>query len=562
MNASSALSHFAGRAAAWLFCGLAAAGCGSRDGLGTDAPDASRPGAPVTVDCGRSTQYTAPRQTLELVASAASESPVVATGWRFVEGPGEATLEPQVGDRTLFTPSVVGNHLLRYEATNADGLVASCDVTVEVVVGPPVAICPEGEFRTPVGSAVLLEGSGFDDDAVVAYQWDVVRSVAGATPTLQPRTEAVTQFESDAAGEYLVRLTVYDQEGASDDCFVPVTVTDRPTVMCPEGPIAAPTRRPVVIEATIMDDGSVVRETWEVVTRPTRSSANPVPATMRRTTLTPDRVGEYRLRFTAEDADGYTDSCEVTVIGTETPPTLMCPAVIETTPLTPTAVVGTAVDDGEIRSAGWSVVGAPMGSNADAPRPPDNLRTVFTPDIAGDYTLRLQVQDDSGHLESCTTVVRAIATEGLRVEIFWDTNGTDMDTHLLHPEARSWNSNLDCYYANCVGGRLSWSAPGRADDPSLDIDDVDGFGPENINIMTPAQGTYRVGVHSYRGDGRVTVRIYCGGSASTPRRTFGPVRLSRTDLLWRVADVTITPTGCVIDELGSVTGFSGSSEPR
>ena len=69
MNASSALSHFAGRAAAWLLCGLAAAGCGSRDGLGTDAPDASRPGAPVTVDCGRSTQYTAPRQTLELLAT-------------------------------------------------------------------------------------------------------------------------------------------------------------------------------------------------------------------------------------------------------------------------------------------------------------------------------------------------------------------------------------------------------------------------------------------------------------------------------------------------------------
>src|SRR5690606_29907608 len=123
-----------------------------------------------------------------------------------------------------------------------------------------------------------------------------------------------------------------------------------------------------------------------------------------------------------------------------------------------------------------------------------NVRTVYTPDIAGDYTLRLRVQDDSGHLAECTTIVRAVATEGLRVEIFWDTNGTDMDTHLLHPNARTWNSNLDCYYGNCIGG-LSWSDPGRADDPSLDIDDVDGFGPENINIMTPAAGTYRVGVH-------------------------------------------------------------------
>ncbi len=548
--------------AAWWLLAVVAAGCGARDGISTEAPDAARPGQPVEVDCGRGTQFTAPRQTLELVGVATSESPIVETGWRFIEGPSDVTLEPPVGERALFTPSVVGRHVVRFRAANADGLVAECDVTVEVVVGPPVAICPEEAFRTPVGSSVLLEGSGFDDDAVVAYQWDVVRTVAGAMPVLAPRTEAVTQFESDTAGEYLVRLTVYDQEGATDDCFVPITVTDRPTVMCPEGPISAPTRQPVVIEATVMDDGAVVSEVWEVVTRPARSTANPAPPNNRRTTLTPDRVGEYRLRFTATDGDGFADSCEVTVIGTETPPTIMCPAVIETTPLTPTTVVGTAVDDGEIRSAGWSVVGAPMGSNAEAPRPPNNLRTVFTPDVAGEYTLRLQVQDDSGHLAECTTLVRAVATEGLRVEVFWNTNGTDMDTHLLHPDARSWNGSLDCYYANCQGSGLSWSAPGGADDPSLDIDDVNGFGPENINIMSPAAGTYRVGVHSYRGDGAVTVRIYCGGSATEPRRTFGPVRLSETDLLWRVADVTITGTTCVINEIGTVRDFARSGEPR
>ncbi|MBK7156220.1 MAG: hypothetical protein IPH72_31360 [Sandaracinaceae bacterium] len=102
---------------------------------------------------------------------ATSESPIVETGWRFIEGPGDVTLEPPVGERALFTPSVVGSHVVRFRAANADGLVAECDVTVSVVVGPPVAICPEEAFRTPVGSSVLLEGSGFDDDAVVAYQW-------------------------------------------------------------------------------------------------------------------------------------------------------------------------------------------------------------------------------------------------------------------------------------------------------------------------------------------------------------------------------------------------------
>ena len=42
------------------------------------------------------------------------------------------------------------------------------------------------------------------------------------------------------------------------------------------------------------------------------------------------------------------------------------------------------------------------------------------------------------------------------------------------------------------------------------------------SVEGPQNGTYRVGVHAYRGNGRVTVRIYCGGSTTTPRQTFGP----------------------------------------
>ncbi|MCB9610738.1 MAG: hypothetical protein H6716_29400 [Polyangiaceae bacterium] len=62
-----------------LLCVVVAfAGCGARDALDLSAPDASRPGASIQVDCGPWIQYTAPRQTLELVGSATSQSPIVA----------------------------------------------------------------------------------------------------------------------------------------------------------------------------------------------------------------------------------------------------------------------------------------------------------------------------------------------------------------------------------------------------------------------------------------------------------------------------------------------------
>ncbi len=48
------------------------------------------------------------------------------------------------------------------------------------------------------------------------------------------------------------------------------------------------------------------------------------------------------------------------------------------------------------------------------------------------------------------------------------------------------------------------------------MDDIEGVGPENINIQSPAPASYRVVVHDYPGSERwdaneVTVRIHIGG---------------------------------------------------
>lgn len=553
-----------------LFVALAGlmTACGSRSGIPDEAPDIGPEGAEIVVDCGRSLQFTAPRQALEVTGTAESEAPIVFQLWEMLQSPmrgmGMGAAFTMNGESSaLLVPEQTGLHLLQFTARNSDGNEATCQTTVEAIVGPPRALCPEEPLRTPVGSVVEVIGDGFDDDGVVAYQWDPVTAPEGATPVIVPRTQATTQFESDTAGPHVIRLTVYDADGASDSCLATINVTDRPTAICPESPVTAPTRQATPLVATVTDDGAVVRETWEILEQPPSSSPTLAPPDDRSTRFTPDRVGEYRVRFTAEDADGFTDSCEVRIVATPTPPTLTCPDVVNTRPLTETQIQATFVDDGSLGSARWTITSAPGGSTAQPPSPPSSLTTRFTPDVVGEYNLELQAEDDDGNAVQCTTLVRALATEGLRVEIFWNTSGTDMDTHLLHPQATNWNSDLDCYYANCLGGRLSWPAPGEADDPSLDIDDVNGFGPENINIMSPVNGTYRVGVHSFRGAGQVTVRIYCGGSTTEPREEFGPRSLRRTDLLWRVADVTTTASGdCTITELDSVSPFDRSAEPR
>ncbi len=148
-------------------------------------------------------------------------------------------------------------------------------------------------------------------------------------------------------------------------------------------------------------------------------------------------------------------------------------------------------------------------------------------DVAGTYEASLVVTNTNGQSSPpCVAQVEAIPNENFRIEMSWQNPGDDMDLHLLQAQpAGSPRTDGDCYYANCVsggwGGGLEWGVPGVADDnPALDLDDISGVGPENINIVDPAQapydGWYEVFVHDYPGSSYtpandVTVNIFLNG---------------------------------------------------
>jgi hypothetical protein len=235
-----------------------------------------------------------------------------------------------------------------------------------------------------------------------------------------------------------------------------------------------------------------------------------------------------------DDCNGVVDNGTCSV-----PPTITCPTPRTTAPLVGVTLSGVASDPdgGPIVSWVWTLVSAPAGATGTFGTP-NAQNTLFTPNLVGVYTIRLTVTDDEGQTATCTTTVTATGN-GIRVEVTWNTDGTDIDTHLLRMSSGSpwFNTPNDCYFGNL---RPSWDAVGTADDPRLDIDDTYGFGPENINIDSPVIGsTYRVGIHYWAGSPAttVTVRIYCGDISTTPVRTLTrTLTLGGTDF-WRVADV-------------------------
>ena len=240
-------------------------------------------------------------------------------------------------------------------------------------------------------------------------------------------------------------------------------------------------------------------------------------------------VAELPQLDTAEDVQEPPEEDTEDIEDTEEPPVEEVYPVAQcnvtpnpvTPPFTPATFDGSASYDPEdnlIVSYLWELVESPEGSAATFPYSSGIYIYDFYADLAGEYVGELTVTNNLGYSDSCQTVLEAVPAQNLWVEMFWEHSGDDMDLHLLAPGG-SLETDLDCYYANCALLGLDWGLPFVTEDnPKLDIDDIYGTGPENINIYSPqTDGVYTVYVHDYPGSvyagaNNVTVNIYLNGS--------------------------------------------------
>jgi len=97
------------------------------------------------------------------------------------------------------------------------------------------------------------------------------------------------------------------------------------------------------------------------------------------------------------------------------------------------------------------------------------------------HTVRVIAVSGSLTAEDTMTFSSLVPPMALRATLTWDTNETDVDFWITDPNGEK------CYYAN------STTDSGL----TLDVDDTDGYGPENITTSTIIPGDYLVQVHYY-----------------------------------------------------------------
>jgi hypothetical protein len=169
----------------------------------------------------------------------------------------------------------------------------------------------------------------------------------------------------------------------------------------------------------------------------------------------------------------------------------------------------------EIISYTWELSERPDASQAALVAGEEDWLTELSVDAAGDFTVQLTVTNsDDVASAPATCRLDSVPQALIHVELSWNTGDTDLDLHMLNgADAAFYDQPDDVCWCN---RNPDWGQSGiTTDDPSLEQDNQEGYGPESVAIYEPGEGEYYVSVHYYDDGGgadtEATVAFYLNG---------------------------------------------------
>lgn len=333
--------------------------------------------------------------TLDGGASGDEDGTVVGYSWDFGDGSPAGS-----GETVTHAWSADGVYTVTLTVTDNDGATATDTLTVTVGQGgnrPPIADAG-GPYSGTIGEAVHFDASGsLDvDGSIASYAWDFGDGTSG--------TEGAVDHVFDAAGMFLVTVTVTDDDGATDEDSVLVTIVD------PSSDNVAPTADAggpygaLVGEAVLFDgsassdtDGSIVSYAWDFGDGSTGEGET--------ASHSYTAAGSFAARLTVTDNGGAVaqDVVVVVVSATGNVPPVADAGANQTVTLGAAVLLdasGSTDADGNIASYLWDL-GDGETSSEEA--------LTHTYAEVGSYLVHLTVTDDDGASDDAYVLVEVLA---------------------------------------------------------------------------------------------------------------------------------------------------------
>jgi PKD repeat protein len=382
-----------------------------------------------TANAGAGQTITLPVATVTLngTGSLDSDGTIRSYLWAQSSGPATATFSSTTAAAPVVTKlTVAGSYVFKLTVTDDKGATASSTVTITVKAAAvnvaPTASAGSAQTITLPATTATLNGSGSKDSdgTIQSYTWS---QTSGPSTASFSNTSVVSPVVSKltAAGAYVFKLVVTDNNGATGTSTVTITVKAAPnTNVAPTAnagsaqTITLPTSTVTLNGSGSKDsDGTIKSYAWSL------SSGPATPSFSSTSVVSPvisklSTAGSYVFKLVVTDDNGATGTSTVTITvkPATNPTTNTAPvanagsAITITLPRNSTSLsgVGSTDSDGYIVSYNWVQVSGP-GSSA-IPSPSSASPTVNQLSKVGTYVFRLTVTDNDG--ATATDVVNVI----------------------------------------------------------------------------------------------------------------------------------------------------------
>ncbi len=294
-----------------------------------------------------------------------------------------------------------------------DGTVDSAADTVTVSTSNNAPVANAGpDQTTQVGETVTLDGSSSSDvdGDGLSFSWSLT-APAGSMAALSDPAAVNPTFDIDLPGTYVVQLIVNDGRVNSAPDTVNISTIN-------SAPVAdAGTDQDVLVNDTVILDGSGSSDAdgddltfdWALTGVPTGSAAILSDAAAVNPDFVADLPGTYLAQLIVNDGNVNSAADTVTVIASSpvnNAPTANAGAdqniVVEGYAVTLDGS-GSSDPDGDVLTYHWDLESKPAGSASSFSSTLED--PLFTPDIDGDYTISLVVNDGTVNSPPDTVVV-------------------------------------------------------------------------------------------------------------------------------------------------------------
>ena len=242
--------------------------------------------------------------------------------WVLVSKPdgSTATLSGSDSMSPSFTADLLGNYTVELIVTdNLNALSVADQVLISTYNTPPVADPGQDQAIVQLGTTVQLDGcQSYDVDGDdITFSWIFTEKPVGSNATLNDSTYCAPTFTADVQGDYLLSLVVFDVFGASSESVTVAISFDNVRPVADAGVNQAVVLGVIVnLNGLGSSDANLdpLSFSWNVVSKPSGSTAKINDPTSAQTSFLADLAGTYIISLVVNDGYENSEPSNMTVI--------------------------------------------------------------------------------------------------------------------------------------------------------------------------------------------------------------------------------------------------------